>query len=354
MSAWLWAPALLPLAMTAVNVLAWRRPHRGERLPGRVSALVPARDEAATIDACLGALLQTDVDELIVLDDRSSDDTAERVLAWAHRDRRVRLLHGQGPPTGWLGKAAACESLRRAAAGEWLLFVDADVRVNPDVLLRLGPVAADVVTAVPRQEAVGFVERLVIPLLHLTYTSWLVLAAVRTSRRPSVLAANGQLVLARADALERLGGFGSIRADVVDDMALVKAARRGGLRVDFLDGTDLATCRMYTSGRALIDGFSKNLYPGIGATPAALVAVLALYSVTLLLPWMAAPWWPVAWLGIGANLMQRLLLAGRFRHARLDALAHPLGVGLFLLIALRSAWWTWTGTAVWRGRPVVA
>lgn len=354
MSAWLWAPALLPLGMTVVNVLAWRRPRLGQRLPGRVSALVPARNEATTIDACVAALLQTDVDELIVLDDASTDDTAARVAAWARRDARVRLLRGGGPPAGWLGKAAACEGLRCAATGDWLLFVDADVRVAPDVLRRLGPVAADVVTAVPRQEAVGPVERLVLPLLHLTYTSWLLLPAVRGSRNPAVLAANGQLVLARAAALACLGGFAAVRAEVVDDMALVRAARRHGLRVDFLDGTELASCRMYTSGRAVIDGFSKNLYPGIGGSPLALALVLSLYTSTLLLPWLAAPWLPLAWVGVVANLLQRLLLAVRFRQSALDAFAHPAGVVLFLVIALRSAWWTWTGSASWRGRPVAA
>lgn len=354
MSAWLWAPALLPLAMTAANVLAWPRPGRGARLAGRVSALVPARDEAAAIDGCIDALLRTDVDEVLVLDDASSDDTANRVATWSRRDARVRLLRGQGPPPGWLGKAAACEGLRRAATGDWLLFVDADVRVESDLLLRLGPVATDLLSAVPRQLAVGPVERLVIPLLHLTYTSWLFLPAVRRSRRSSVLAANGQLVLARASALSRMGGFEAVRAAVVDDMALVRAARRAGLDVDFLDGSALATCRMYSSGRALFDGFSKNLYPGIGGHPAALLTVLSLYTVTLLLPWLAAPWSAAAWIGLGANLLQRLLLAWRFRQPALDTLAHPLGVLLFLLIAARSAWWSWTGTATWRGRPVTA
>ncbi len=352
MSAWFWAPALVPLAMTAANVLAWPRPHRGPRLAGRISALVPARDESAAIDGCIDALLRTDVEEVLVLDDASSDDTANRVAAWSRRDARVRLLRGQGPPPGWLGKAAACEALRRAATGDWLLFVDADVRVESDLLLRLGPLATDLLTAVPRQLAVGPVERLVIPLLHLSYTSWLFLPAVRRSRRSSVLAANGQLVLARASALARMGGFAAVRAAVVDDMALVRAARRAGLDVDFVDGSALATCRMYSSARALFDGFSKNLYPGIGGHPAALVAVLSLYTVTLLLPWLAAPWSAVAWVGLGVNLLQRLLLAWRFRQPPLDTLAHPLGVLLFLLIAARSAWWSWTRTATWRGRPV--
>ncbi len=354
MTAWLWMPAFLPLAITLINVLAWRRPRPGARPTGLVSALVPARNEAENIDECLAALLTTDVDEVLVLDDASTDDTAARVEAWAARDARVRLLRGQGPPPGWFGKAAACEALRRAARGEWLLFVDADVRVEPDVLRRLGPATVDLVTAVPRQEAIGPVERLVIPLLHLTYCSWLLLPTVRRSRNPAVLAANGQLIFARRDALAQLDGFAPVRAAVVDDMALVKAARRAGLAVDFLDGTELARCRMYRDGPAVIDGFSKNLYPGIGGTPFALAVVLVLYVSTLLLPWLAAPWSPYAWLGIAANLMQRTLLAVRFRHDVRDVPLHPLSIGLFVYIALRSAWWSWRGKGSWRGRPVAA
>lgn len=355
--AWIALPPLLPLAMTALNLLTWRPPRPGSRLAGRVSALVPARDEAENIEACLRTLLATEVDEILVCDDQSTDGTDAIVRRLAGEDPRLRLIQGQGPPPGWLGKPAACDALAREATGDWLLFVDADVRVEPDLLTRLGDAAADVdaVTAVPRQETGSLVERLVIPLLHLTYLSWLPLALVALLRSPRVLAANGQILLVRAGAYRAVGGYWPVRADVVDDMAFCRLLKVHGRRVRFLDGTTLATCRMYRDARATLDGFSKNLYPGIGATPLRLGVVLGLYATCFLLPWLALPFAPEAALaGIGANLLQRLLLRARFQHPWLAVLGHVPSILLFGVIALRSAIWAWGGRGRWRGRRTSA
>lgn len=348
-----WLPALFPLGMTLANLVFWPRLRRSAVPTGRLSVLIPARDEGENIGACLAAAVATEADEIVVCDDMSTDDTAAQVLAWAKRDPRVRLLSGSGPPPGWLGKAAACERLRRDATGDWLLFVDADVRLAPDAFARLGSVGTvDLLSVVPRQEFVTVGERLVLPLLHLTYASWLFLPAIRRSRAAAVIAANGQVMLARATALSGIQGFDRVRSAVVDDMALMRAVRAAGGTVDFRDGDGVATCRMYRSTRQVVDGFSKNLYAGIGAHPLALILVLCLYFTTFLLPWVALACAPLAWIGVLANLAQRLLLAVRFRYPMGDTLFHPLSILAFSGIALRSAWWTWRGTGRWRGRPV--
>jgi len=348
-----WLPAFFPLGMTLANLFFWPRLRPSAAPAGRLSVLIPARDEGANIGACLAAAVATEADEIVVCDDLSTDDTAAQVLAWAKRDPRVRLSSGSGPPPGWLGKAAACERLRRDATGDWLLFVDADVRLAPDAFARLGSAGTvDLLSVVPRQEVVTFSERLVLPLLHLTYASWLFLPAIRRSRAAAVIAASGQVMLARATALSAIHGFDRVRAAVVDDMALMRAVRAAGGTVDFRDGDGVATCRMYRSTRQVVDGFSKNLYPGIGAHPLALILVLCTYFATFLLPWVALASTPLAWIGVGANVAQRLLLAVRFRYPPGDTLFHPLSILAFSGIALRSAWWTWRGTGRWRGRPL--
>ena len=223
-----WLPALLPLAMTTANLVFWRRLEPTASPPGRLSVLIPARNEGANVDACLAAAVATEAPEIVVCDDASTDDTAVRVLAWSRRDPRIRLLTGSGPPTGWLGKAAARERLRCDATGDWLLFIDADVRLAPDAFARLGSVRpVDLLSVVSTQEVVTFGERLVLPLLHLTYVSWLFLPAIRWSRAPTVVAANGQVMLARADMLNGIEGFACVRHAVVDDMALMRAVREG-------------------------------------------------------------------------------------------------------------------------------
>ncbi len=348
-----WLPALLPLAITSANLVFWRRLEPTASPPGRLSVLIPARNEGANVDACLAAAVATEAHEIVVCDDASTDDTAVRVLAWSRRDPRIRLLTGSGPPTGWLGKAAACERLRCDATGDWLLFIDADVRLAPDAFARLGSVRpVDLLSVVPTQEVVTFGERLVLPLLHLTYVSWLFLPAIRWSRAPTVVAANGQVMLARADMLNGIGGFACVRHAVVDDMALMRAVRAAGGTIDFRDGDGVATCRMYHSPRDVADGFSKNLYAGIGGNAPALILVISLYFTTLVLPWVAVAWTPLAWVGVGANLLQRLLIAARFRYPIAETLLHPLSILAFFGIALRSAWWTWSGTGRWRGRSV--
>lgn len=350
-----WLPALLPLAMTIANLAFWRRLRPVARPTGRLSVLIPARDEGGNIDACLAAAVATEAHEIIVCDDASSDDTADRALRWASRDPRVRVVNGSGPAPGWLGKAAACERLRRQATGDWLLFVDADVRLAPDAFARLGSVRpVDLLSVVPRQDVVTLGERLVLPLLHLAYVSWLFLPAIRRSRAPSVVAANGQVMLARAQALNAIGGFAPVRQAVVDDMALMRAVRAAGGTIDFRDGDGVATCRMYRSPGEVADGFSKNLYAGIGGNAPALIFVISLYFTTLLLPWVAIAFTPLAWIGVGANLLQRVLIAARFRYPLGEIVLHPLSILAFFAIAFRSAWWTWSGTGRWRGRSVAS
>jgi hypothetical protein len=138
-------------------------------------------------------------------------------------------------------------------------------------------------------------------------------------------------------------------------MAFCRLLKVHGRRVRFLDGTALATCRMYRDARSTLDGFSKNLYPGIGGTPPRLALVLGLYAACFLLPWLALPVAPVpAAVGIGANLLQRLLLRARFHHPWQAILGHVPSILLFGVIALRSALWSWSGRGRWRGRQTSA
>ncbi len=355
--AWLLLAGLpcLPLALTLGNLLTWRspRPVARDRLPS-VSALVPARDEERTIEANVRALLAEPVDEILVLDDGSTDRTAEIVAGLAAEDPRVRLLRGAPLPAGWVGKVHACHQLAAAAKGELLLFVDADTRLLPGAVRALAGAGGDLVTAFPRQELGTVGEALVVSLLHLTYTSWLPLVLVARTRAPSVLAANGQVLMARREALARIGGFQAVRDAVVDDMALCRRAKASGLTVAFVPGDALATCRMYTSGAEAWRGFSKNLVPGLGS--AALAAVVgALYAACFLLPWLSLPLAPApAAVGIAANLAQRALLAARFGLPFVTVVGHLPSAVAFLGILWTSARWTAAGTLRWRGRTYAA
>lgn len=342
---------LIPLGFTLVNLATWRLSGATPReRQARVSALVPARNEQDNIEACVRALLTLPVEEVIVCDDGSTDETPAILARLAKEEPRLKVIRGQGLPPGWVGKTHACHQLSRVAAGDVLLFVDADTRVKQGALSALLSADADVLTAFPAQQIETLGEALIVSLLHLTYLSWLPLALIPRVQAPSVLAANGQVLLARRAAYDRIGGHAAIAGDVVDDMAFCRLAKRAGLRVDFVPGDAIASCRMYRSGREAFFGFSKNLYPGLGS-PLLAAVVAGLYFGCFVLPWLSLPLLPLAaGVGIAANLLQRALIALRFRLPSSTVAGHLPSALLFLAILAVSARWSFSGAVRWKGR----
>ena len=151
------------------------------------------------------ALANQDVDEVVVCDDHSTDRTAELVRRAADGDDRVRIIEGAELPAGWVGKPHACHQLRKVTDAELLVFVDADVTLRPDAVARMRGLMqqydADLLTGVPCERENTFAERLVVPLLYTTYTSWLPLPLIWLSHDPRFLAANGQLLAVKAGRL---------------------------------------------------------------------------------------------------------------------------------------------------------
>ena len=355
--------SMLAATVGLVNLLTWPRARRASpadaasqgRL-GRVSILIPARNEAANIEACVRAAAVLKPHEIVVCDDGSTDATPSVLTRLLKELPHLRVIQGGGDlPAAWLGKPWACERLSRAATGDSLLFVDADVVVDASALTALATLVAawdaDVVTAVPRQRMVTWFEQLVLPLLLLTYVSWLPLPLIWRTRDERLLAANGQFLWLRQQTLEGVGGFAAVRSEVVDDMALCRLAKRARLTVLFADGFEVATCRMYRSASEVIDGFSKNLHEGVGSVVGVFV-VIGLYVGAFVAPAVSlliAPS-PAGALGVALALTMRLALAWRFRQPVWSALLFPLGALAFVLIALNSLLWSQRSAIRWKGR----
>ena len=356
MNAWIWAPALLPLGFGLLNAVSWRVPRPASKGRRRISALIPARNEEATLRRCVEALLAEDVDEVIVCDDHSTDGTAQ-VLEALCADTRVKGIKGRPLPSGWVGKPHACAQLGEAATGDILLFVDADTVLLPGGISRIlgGLADADLLSVFPRQQTETLGEKLILPMLHLTYVSWFPLALVRRSRNPKFVAANGQVLAVTRAAYARTGGFFSVVQEVVDDMAMVRHAKTSGEKVDFIDGTEIASCRMYSSGAEAWAGFSKNLFEGIGGSFPLLMAVVAIYLACFVLPWVALAWFPAAGaVGVLANVLLRVLISVKFRQSWTAILLHPVSIALFVGIALNSWRWSSLGQIRWRDRVYVS
>ena len=363
-----------------------RRPHEeAEDAEQDVSVLVPARNEESRIGDCLASLAaqQPPVREIILLDDRSTDRTAEIARELGFREEsgsRLRLVRGEELPEGWVGKNWACHQLSRAASPQSgnLLFTDADTAHSSGcmraALDHARSTRADLLSLWPDQITGTWSEKLIIPLGYLLFMgfhpfpmlTWLQAKPERvkrwgiSGRRLSMMgAANGQFLLFRREAYSALGGHEALKDHLVEDIAFGRrvAARTGeGMRLVNADGINLLRCRMYTDFAGVWEGFSKNLRPVFEESHLSfllfgvLVWGLFLLPFGLLLPLPLSPSSECAWVAVGLIMLLRLILTIRFRTAWLGLIAHPFGVLLALLIGLNSWRLCLRRGIVWKGR----
>jgi hypothetical protein len=354
------------IALTAHTVVNLRRLRVPDDDPSevteRVSVLLPVRDEAARVAPCLESLLeQINVPnlEIVVIDDGSQDGTIEVVRAVGGSDHRVRLLTATEPPTDWLGKPHACQALADAATGSVMVFVDADVRLAPHAVAAavglLRSSGLQLVSPYPRQIAITAAERLVQPLLQWSWLTTLPLRRAERSARPSLGAANGQFLVVDAETYRRSGGHAGtqVRMAVLDDVALLRAIKAAGGRGGVVDGTGLATCRMYENWPQLRDGYMKSLWSAFGSRAGA-GAVVAGLGLVYLVPPVAALGGSLTGLsGYLAAVLGRYAVAERTAGRSLpDSLAHPASIAIFGWLTVRSLVARRRGELVWRGRSL--
>ena len=364
----------------------------------KVSVLIPARNEEKNIRTTLEAVLANRglEFEVIVLDDHSTDGTANIVSEFATRDPRVRLESAPPLPVGWCGKQHACHVLANLARHPLLVFIDADVRLAPDALTRMVmfmgkanlkksnanrphepgvfpgvqnsarsfeehrgegteiSVSSETLrfnlsftegtnialaSGIPRQELGTFSERLLLPLIHFVLLGFLPMHAMRRTRWPSMSAGCGQLFIARRDAYEQCGGHSMLRDSLHDGIKLPRVFRQAGFRTDLFDATDLATCRMYHTNAETWRGLGKNATEGLAA-PGTIVPMTALLLGGQVLPPVLCAFAPLlsatglaaAVVAMALAFLPRLVAAALFRQSLGGAMLHPLGVLALLVI----------------------
>lgn len=352
--------ALLILGITAVsNFLFFPRLKITQpTMQPKLSILIPARNETAVIGHTIRALLgQTYRNfELILLDDQSDDGTGASATQAANGDERFRLLAGTPLPPGWLGKNWACHQLSQAATGDYLLFADADVRWAPEALAALLALAeaekSDLLTVWPTQQTETWPERLVVPLMSFAILCYLPILPVHYTNLPAFAAANGQCLLFRREAYEKVGGHTAVHHNVIEDVALAKAIKAQKLRLRMADGNRLVSCRMYQNWPEVRAGFAKNILAGHGNNIPFLLLSTLFHWLLFIFPWLwfAATLnvWPLV-LGL-VGMILRAATAVFTRQRPHDALLMPLSVLLMSRIAFQSIQWQRRGTAEWKGR----
>jgi chlorobactene glucosyltransferase len=365
------APWLLPFL--TLPRLARRTPNLSDapRASGRlVSVIIPARNEATTIERVVRSIQTSTYHplELLVVDDRSTDNTARRVERI--QDDRVRLVRGADLPEGWYGKPWACYQGYQEARGELLLFTDADTYHQPELLERavgaLLTQGVDLVTVSPVQRCVTFWERIVMPqiwfLLALRYTP----ASVNRATRGRDVIANGQFILTTRSAYEAAGTHRAVRHEVAEDLALAQAYLGAGRKLHFSHAERLMETRMYQGLAHMVEGWSKNVYLGgrrsfpdepiqRAMVPVILVIALVFWLVppAVLLGALVtsglAHYSGAAFAAIAYSAVFWILICYGMRIPGVYGLGYPLGALVALYIVLRS---TWRGErkVEWRGR----
>ena len=336
--------------------------------PPLVSVILPARNEAHNIAHCVSSILSTTYPnlELIVVDDSSTDGTADIARAAAKGDPRLRVIICPALPEGWFGKQWACTTGAKVARGSVLQFTDADTRHAPDLVTRsmnaMRRARAQLFTVAGHQELGGFWERVIQPqvftILSMRYGGT---ESVTNATRVRDKIANGQCIFVTHDSYNSIGGHGSVRTSVAEDLMLAQKFFAARKRVVLMLGLNQLSTRMYGSLREIVHGWRKNVFAGgldsvpfgkLGRTMfplfllmppllellPVLALVLAAFGLTTgptVLLWAAISsgatlvWWTVVYLAAREN--------------PLYALAYPLGALMLLYIFL---------SAVIRGRRV--
>ena len=362
--------AAVPALLFCWNLLLFRQPPRGGDTRPAISVLIPARNEEDNIAAAIESVLaSTGVDlELIVLDDGSTDKTADIIRSFATRDGRVRYASGAPLAAGWAGKAHAAHGLSKLARHAVFCFLDADVRVEPTALARMHALlersGSALVSGFPHEETGTFLEWLLIPLIHFLLLGYLPLAGMRTFRTaPGFGVGCGQFLMMRRDAYGATGGYASVRGTMHDGLVLARLFRQRAFATDIADLTKLAHCRMYRSAAGTWNGLVKNATEGLAAPARILpftllllcgqVLPFALLAAAALQPELLAPhatshvgrWLALA---LTAALLPRLLCVLRFRQRIAGAVFHPLAILVLLalqwyalgrkLLGLKTTW----------------
>ncbi len=346
--------------VTAVGIVLFLRKawHNYTRLPKipyvsglefpSLTVIVPARNEAANIARAIEAFPPENV---IVVDDASTDETA-KIAAEAG----ARVIAAPPLPAGHLGKPNACMAGAAAAETDWLLFIDADTwyaRVFAPCLVEYAEGnELQMASVFLHQHCETLAEKILLPYAFALYFTGVNTGAVN-ARRPTQWLANGQCLLVRRDAYQRLGGHAAVASSVIEDVALAKLAAERSIHARVTRAEHMGNVRMYDSFQAIWRGFQKNSFRFLQINP--FTGLQVVMASTLLASWLPV----IVWL-LNDHLYRQaalfavvpsVVLFPWYRSAA--ALLAPVAIYGFQAIAINGMITTITGRkAIWKGREV--
>ena len=309
----------------------------------RLSVLIAAKDEQANIAACLQSVLQQDYPnlEIIVINDRSTDDTGPLIRQIAEGDDRVTLLEMTELPEGWAGKNHALWNAVTQATGQWLCTTDADCRyLSPRTLSVAVQHAidqkADMLSVLPNLKMVGFWENVVQPVCGGIMMFWYRPDKVNSPDCPEAYA-NGAFMLMRRSVYDDVGGHEAVKSRLMDDMFLAKRVKQAGHRLRVVQNDGLYVVRMYTSLREILDGWCRIFFATFG-TKRRLRISLAIMGLMGLMPYVVAA---LGWAMWGASSDGSVWLAPALAGCAAAAMQISVIARFYKLVSARP-WLCWS------------
>jgi glycosyltransferase involved in cell wall biosynthesis len=333
----------------------------------RLSVIIPACNEAATLERALATVLQQDYPdlEIVLIDDRSTDGTGAIMERVARQDPRVTTLRLETLPAGWLGKVHALHMGTKKSSGAWLLFTDADVHLAPGTLRRALALAVergvDHLALVPRTIQRGFWLQLAVAAFGLLF---FLATRAGSVNRPSSRAfiGIGAFNLVNAATFRRTPGFAWLRLEPGDDVGLGMMIKREGGKTWLALAYEHVSVEWYPSLAAMFRGLEKNLFgPAAGYRGWLLLVQVAMIWLIALAPYLALVAAPrlaagetvLALAALGALGAQLLFACGAIpqrRAERIGVFLLPLGMLLIGAIMIRAGYRCLKNGGIdWRG-----
>ena len=342
--------------MACLNAFTMIRPPKLGSQTLSFSILIPCRNEEENIAELVASLAALDhpKSEVIFINDNSTDGTHELLLSHTQDHPRMSVINAAPLPQGWMGKPWALSQGAKQAKNDFLVTVDADVRLASDSLSKIDTVLMrtqlDFLSPYPSQKALTLSERLVQPLLQWSWMATVPLGLAMRSARPSLAVANGQFFFIRRTALAAAGGFEIIKSSVLDDIDLARALIRSGSHGGVCDGSSVASTRMYSSFREIRAGYGKSISQGFGGFSGSLAIALVMI-VSGLLPFIfAIVGSTTATIALLLVIASRMVSAISSRSLLIDALLHPISTIVFTYLLIYS--YFFKKQIMWKGRAI--
>ncbi|WP_117161755.1 glycosyltransferase family 2 protein [Paraliobacillus sp. X-1268] len=326
----------------------------------RLSVLIPARNEERNIKDCLNSVLkQTHLpDEILVLNDHSTDQTKAILEQIMIKQSRVKVVEGVALPLGWMGKSFACQQLADHAKGDWLVFLDADARLEKDALEKLLPLVdkqqTGIISGFPRQILGTWMEKLVVTMMQFVIISHLPIRYVQKAKSSLFAAAHGAFILVNKESYQKVGGHEAIKSSMLDDMQLMKRFKLFGYPATLVKIDQVVNMRMYRNAKEVWQGYQKNLFAGLNRNVFLFVIIFSYYTFLYILLWVTLLFggsFIYVCVAYGLAVITKIVIDLSNQALTLASFLLPVSVILMLAIATDSLRISYLRRGyVWKGR----